>query len=213
MIVSYDMFVQAFADGDAAPMPSAAFDVFRPHIDRTEPERHFWHLRAPDGGEADIHVDAAPGTFDSLMINHFSEGSALDLLAEFTIRAGGVILASDGPVMLTAETQREDLPEGLEGNAIIIRSADDIRQALARPADGQYRMQLTKVTSFLVMTQTRTDTWTGSLDQLEAAARSALVHNLLLGWWAIPGLIRTPMALTANASAIRLVHDQVSGKC
>lgn len=82
-----------------------------------------------------------------------------------------------------------------------------------RPADGQYGIQLTKVTSFFLMTQARTTTRIGSLDQLEAAARSALVHNLLWGWWAIPGLIRTPMALVSNASAIRLVRDQVSGKC
>jgi hypothetical protein len=63
------------------------------------------------------------------------------------------------------------------------------------------------------MTQSQTASYTGSLDQLEAAARSALIHNLLLGWWAIPGLIRTPMALVSNTSAIRLVRDQVSGKC
>ena len=81
-----------------------------------------------------------------------------------------------------------------------------------RPADGQYTIRLKKVSSFLVITQTVTTTSTGTLDQLEAAARSARVHNLLLGWWAIPGLIRTPMALASNASAIRMVRDQVSGK-
>jgi hypothetical protein len=82
-----------------------------------------------------------------------------------------------------------------------------------RPADGQYRIQLTKVTSFIFLTQWRTTTCTGSLEQLEAAAHSALVHNLLLGWWGITGLIRTPMALAENASAIRRVRDLVSGKC
>ena len=83
-----------------------------------------------------------------------------------------------------------------------------------RPPDGQYRIQLTKVTSFFLVTYSRTTTWTGSLEELEAAARSALVHNLLLGWWGLPfGLIRTPMAIAQNASAIRLVRDLVSGKC
>jgi hypothetical protein len=82
-----------------------------------------------------------------------------------------------------------------------------------RPADGQYRIQLTRVTSFIFMTQWSTTTCTGDLARLEAAARSARVHNLLLGWWSITGLIRTPMALAQNASAIRRVRDLVSGKC
>jgi len=54
MSMSYDMFAQGFDAGDAAPMPSLAFDMFRPHVDRTQPEHHFWHPRTPDGGEADI---------------------------------------------------------------------------------------------------------------------------------------------------------------
>jgi len=124
------MFVQGFDSGDAAPMPSAAFDVFRPHIDRIQPEHHFWHVRTPDDGEADIYANVTPGTFDSFMISRFSDGGPLDLLAEFTIRAGAVILAPGGPAMLTARTQREDLPDDFQRNAIVVRNGDDIRQAL-----------------------------------------------------------------------------------
>jgi hypothetical protein len=50
-------------------MPSPAFDVFRPHVDRTRPEHHFWHLRTPDDGETDIYADVTPGTFDSLTMS------------------------------------------------------------------------------------------------------------------------------------------------
>jgi hypothetical protein len=128
--MSYDMFVQGFDGGDAAPMPSAAFDVFRPHVARTQPEHHLWHVRTPDDGEADIYADLTAGTLDSLMISRFSEGDPLDLLAEFTIRASAVILAADGPAMLTAEAQREHLPEDLQRDAIVVRNGDDIRQAL-----------------------------------------------------------------------------------
>jgi hypothetical protein len=127
--MSYDMFVQRLSDGDAA-MPSSAFEVFRPHVDRTQPEHHFWHLRTPDDGEADIYADVTPGTFDSLMISHFSDGGPLDLLAEFTIRAGAVVLAPDAPAMLTAEAQRQHLPNELQRDAVVIRSGDDIRQVL-----------------------------------------------------------------------------------
>jgi hypothetical protein len=75
-----DMFVQAFDDGEAAGMPSPAFDVFRPHVDRQEPERHFWHMRTPDGGEAEIYADVTPETFEDLTISRFSAGDPLDLL-------------------------------------------------------------------------------------------------------------------------------------
>ncbi len=47
----------------------------------------------------------------------------------------------------------------------------------------------------------------GTTEQLEAAYRKALLHNLLLGWWGIPfGLIWTPVALAANAKALRQVR-------
>jgi hypothetical protein len=71
-----------------------------------------------------------------------------------------------------------------------------------------YRVRLTKVSSFILMTQQRHTVYTGTLEQLEAAARSAQTHNLLLGWWGIPfGLIWTPIALARNAKAMRQLRD------
>jgi hypothetical protein len=128
--MSFEMFAQCFDGGDAAPMASSAFDVFRPHVDRTQPEFHYWHLRTPDGGEAGIYADVTPGTFDSLMISRFSAGDPIDLLIEFTILAGAVILAPGGPAMLTAEAQRQHLPDNFRRDAIVVRNGDDIRQAL-----------------------------------------------------------------------------------
>ena len=126
-----NMFVQGFDAGDAAPMPSSAFDVFRPHVVLVRPEHHFWRVRTPDGDEADIYADVTPGTFGSLMISHFAVGGPLDLLAEFATRASGVILTPGGPAMLPAEAQRQHLPDHFQNNAIVIRNGDDIRQALA----------------------------------------------------------------------------------
>jgi hypothetical protein len=123
------MFVQGFAHGDAAAMPSSAFDVFRPHIDVTDPQHHMWHLRTPDDGDATIYAEVTPGTFDSLMISHFSPGDPLDLLAEFAVRARAVILTPDGPAMLTDEAQRQHLPGEFRRDAIVVRNADDIRRA------------------------------------------------------------------------------------
>jgi hypothetical protein len=78
----------------------------------------------------------------------------------------------------------------------------------AKPAGAVYRVRLTKVSSFLVVTQRRTATYTGTLDQLEGIARGARIHTLLLGWWGIPfGLIWTPMTLARNAKAMRQLRD------
>jgi hypothetical protein len=71
-----------------------------------------------------------------------------------------------------------------------------------------YRVMLTKVSSFIIMTQQRHTVYTGTLEQLEATARSVRTHNLLLGWWGIPfGLIWTPMALSRNAKGLRQVRE------
>jgi hypothetical protein len=67
-----------------------------------------------------------------------------------------------------------------------------------------YRLSLTKVTSFVLLTQQRRTVDTGTVEQLERAYRDTLGHNLMLGWWGIPfGLIWTPLALSRNAKAMR----------
>jgi hypothetical protein len=78
----------------------------------------------------------------------------------------------------------------------------------AGSAGAIYRVRLTKVSSFLVVTQRRTAAYSGTLDQLESIARGARTHTLLLGWWGIPfGLFWTPMALARNAKAMRQLRD------
>jgi hypothetical protein len=78
----------------------------------------------------------------------------------------------------------------------------------ARPTGGVYKVRLTKVSSFIILTNRRTTTYTGTVEQLEAAARGAQTHNLLLGWWGIPvGVVWTPMALAQNAKAMRQVRE------
>ncbi len=75
-------------------------------------------------------------------------------------------------------------------------------------ADAVYRVRLTKVSSFLVVTQRRAATYSGTLDQLEGIARGARIHNLLLGWWGVPfGVIWTPMALVRNAKAMQRLRN------
>jgi len=78
----------------------------------------------------------------------------------------------------------------------------------AQPTGTVYRVPLTKVTSFIIISQRRTATYKGTLDQMEGIASGVRTHNLLLGWWGIPaGLIWTPMALARNAKAMRQLRD------
>jgi hypothetical protein len=80
-------------------------------------------------------------------------------------------------------------------------------------ATGRYRVRLTKVSSFVIMTQRRSTVYTGTLQQLENSARSVRTHNLTLGWWGVPfGLVWTPMALARNAKAMDKLRALASGQ-
>jgi hypothetical protein len=80
-------------------------------------------------------------------------------------------------------------------------------------ATGRYRVRLTKVSSFVIMTQRRSTVYTGTLQQLENSARSVRTHNLILGWWGVPfGLVWTPMALTRNNKAMQKLRALASGQ-
>jgi hypothetical protein len=80
--------------------------------------------------------------------------------------------------------------------------------AAAQPTGTVYHVPLTKVTSFIIITQRRTAAYRGTLEQLEGIARGVRTHNLLLGWWGMPaGLIWTPMALARNAKAMRQLRN------
>ncbi len=80
-------------------------------------------------------------------------------------------------------------------------------------AQPTFRVSLTKVTSMVFLTQQRRTVYTGTLEQLETAARNAMVHNLTLGWWGIPfGLIWTPVALARNATSMKQIRAQAQGR-
>src|ERR1700683_881554 len=78
----------------------------------------------------------------------------------------------------------------------------------AQGAPQHFRVSLTKVTSMVILTQQRRAVHTGTLEQLEKAARAAMIHNLTLGWWGIPfGLVWTPIALARNAGNMKKIRE------
>jgi hypothetical protein len=96
-----------------------------------KPEHDFWHLRATDGGEAEIYARVAPETFDSLVISGFSSGVVLDLLVEFARQADAVVLPPGCPALLAAETQRRHLPGEFQNEAVVVLDGRDIEQVLS----------------------------------------------------------------------------------
>jgi hypothetical protein len=104
------------------------------------------------------------------------------------------------------------LEEHDEGELMSV-SQDGTPSQESQDPTGRYRVRLTKVSSFVIITQQRHTTYTGTVQQLEASARSVRTHNLILGWWGIPfGLIWTPMALARNAKAMNKLRALASGQ-
>lgn len=121
LVVSFDVFVQRFRDGNAAPLSPGVFhEVFGPHVDRREPEHRLLHVRTADGGEADVYADADDPGSSSLMVNHFSGEMVSDLIVEYARRADAVILPAGCPTLLTSAEQRQHLPEALSADVRVV---------------------------------------------------------------------------------------------
>ncbi|MEH0935798.1 hypothetical protein [Micromonospora psammae] len=130
--MSYQMWVQRFVGGGPAPLLGAAFEaVFGPYVDRLEPEFGCAHVTVPDGGDATFYGALSDVEFDSLMISHFSPGQVLDLLVEFARRADAVVIPPDCPTMLTVEDQRDDLPQELRAEAVVVADGAGVDAVLA----------------------------------------------------------------------------------
>ena len=74
-MVSYELVVQRFENGDAAPMALATFrSVGQPHTDRHEPQHHCWPVTADDGGEADLYAELARRPWTGLDVHRTLQG-------------------------------------------------------------------------------------------------------------------------------------------
>ncbi|NJP35914.1 hypothetical protein [Micromonospora thermarum] len=129
--MGYDMFVQRFQQGDAAPIAGEAIRVaFEPHVDRREPDRSYWHISAKDGGTADLYAVLGGEALDSLMISRFSPGLVLDMLVKFIGLADAVVLPPGCPALLAHEGQRRHLPEELRADAVVVQAGADLERVL-----------------------------------------------------------------------------------
>jgi len=71
------------------------------------------------------------------------------------------------------------------------------------PSPALFVISLSKVTSFLIVTQRSQQRFTGTPAQLRDAYAKTFQHNLLFGWWGFPfGIIWTAMALSRNKKVL-----------
>ncbi|MGW2625042.1 hypothetical protein [Micromonospora taraxaci] len=129
--MSYDMVVQRFEQGEAAPMAGETFRaVFEPHVDRREPQDNYWQISADDGGTADVYAALAGGTLSGFMVSRFSAGAILDTLVTYIGLADAVVLPPGCPTLLAHEGQRQHLPEELRADAVVVTAGADVERVL-----------------------------------------------------------------------------------
>jgi hypothetical protein len=69
-------------------------------------------------------------------------------------------------------------------------------------AEPRYRLRISKVTGTLLVATRKTQTYTGTFDELCAQYRRVRTHNLTLGWWGITAIVWNIMVLIRNRKAM-----------
>lgn len=110
---------QGFIVGDSSGTGGARMrEAVAPHVVAQSGSK--LHIRCGDG-EADLYVSEG-----GMMANHILGRDPWQLLVAGARSANWVILALDRPVCLTAQSQRTELPDGLAGDAILVRSGAEL---------------------------------------------------------------------------------------
>jgi hypothetical protein len=123
--VAFDVFFQGFVHGEPAPGGSDAMRrVLQPYIKREESQHNF-ALVSVDGDTADVYLDQ-----DQMMANHISGERPWELLVRGAQAAGWVILPVGCPTCITDEAQRDHLPEGLDADAVLVKTGEDLLRVI-----------------------------------------------------------------------------------
>lgn len=98
--------------------------VIAPCVVRAEPTTNFFLVEYGDGS-ADLYLND-----DDMMANHISGERPWDLLVEGARAAGWVIMPVGCPTCLTDGSQRVHLPEGLDEDAVLVASGQDLLEVI-----------------------------------------------------------------------------------
>jgi hypothetical protein len=140
--VSYDLFAQAFTNGDGVRDPQIAdvvLDVLRPFLVGSQDEKGFCHTRTSDGGEADFYVGLDGHGF---MVNHFSPGETTELIVRAAQAARLVVLGPGLPPVLTDSQQLAELPDSVaisKPMPVLIETADELQRLIANDPETYFR--------------------------------------------------------------------------
>ena len=121
--MSFDVFFQGFIAGESSERGGAEMrQVLAPYV--TERSGSFVRVRVGDG-EADVYLRD-----DGMMANHITGLDPWDLLLRGAQAANWVIMPSDCPTCLTQPGQREELPEELHDDVVVVETAADLRAVI-----------------------------------------------------------------------------------
>lgn len=127
--MSFDVYAQRFVDGEPADADSEVLrELLAPHVARVESDFGFAELRFDDGSLDFYGVDE-PGS--GFMVNHVSGQLSWDLIALVAARGDMALIAPGVPPMVFSEAARGNLPEGLDGEAVVVTSGADILRTIA----------------------------------------------------------------------------------
>lgn len=125
--MSFDIFLQGFSGGDAAPGDGvAAMAVLDPLIVKRDGEG--FALIQTEDGTADVFGIDAPDR--GLMFNHVDGRAAWDVIYAVAEAAGFVVMPVGCGTLLVDEALRHELPEGIPEPVHVIRSGANILSAI-----------------------------------------------------------------------------------
>jgi hypothetical protein len=120
--VSFDIFLQAFEDGDAGRGDAdAVVAALNPMI--AQRGKGWVHIRTGDGS-ADVYGTDDPGS--GLMFNHVEGRDAWDVIYDVARLAKFVVMPVGCGTLLPDDAMRRDLPDGIPEPVLLIRSGADI---------------------------------------------------------------------------------------
>ena len=123
--MSFDIFLQGFAGGEAASgQAEAAGRVLAPYMVGA-PHDGYVYVQLPDGG-ADVYGVGG----SSLMINDAAGEQIWDLVVSVAVAAGWVIMPVGCPVCVVDTDQVEILPDELRGDVVIVRTGAQLLRVI-----------------------------------------------------------------------------------
>lgn len=117
--MAFEVFFQGFVAGESSERGGVEMaEVLAPHVTGRDGDLRRIQFR---DGKADIYLRG-----DGMLANHIMGRDPWDLLVRGARAANWVILPVDCPTCLTDPGQREELPEGLHADIVLVETGADL---------------------------------------------------------------------------------------